>query len=75
MFQTATALFQALAEGFKTWTSSKETMSESTALKELKNKRKAIDYAEKIIFLVDKNEAFANNKDYLKLRKNFFKYN
>lgn len=74
MFGSFTALFTAIAESFKSLGIIKEHQSESNALSTLKRKTKAVEYAEKIIFLVDKTD-FVSDKTYQKLRKNFFKYN
>ena len=75
MLSSITALFTAIAEGFKSFAITKEHQSETDVLKSLKHKTKAIEYAEKIIFLVDNYEELASTKKYQKLRKQFFKYN
>ncbi len=60
-------------------TVAKEKQAETTVIKGGKNKAKAVEYAEKIIFLVDdlveKKAEEKTQKKYKKLRKNFFKYN
>ena len=75
MFSSISAFFIAISEGFKSFTTTKEHQSETGALKSLKKKTKAIEYAEKIIFLVDNYEELASTKKYQKLRNQFFKYN
>ena len=75
MIESITAIFTAISEGFKSFTTTKEHQSETDVLKSLKKKNKAIEYAEKIIFLVDEYDELASTKKYQRLRKQFFKYN
>lgn len=74
MITAITALFVAIGKGLDTANSYKERQSETDVLKDKKKKAKAIEYAEKIIFLADKTE-LADSKEYKRLRKLFFKNN
>ena len=69
------SIFTAISDGFKSFTTAKEHQSETDVLKSLKSKKKAVEYAEKIIFVVDKCNELSCSKDYQKLRKQFFRYN
>ena len=60
---------------FKSITTHTQHQSENTILKDLKRKNLAIDYAEKLIFLADKEETLASDKIYKFYRRKFFKYN
>ena len=76
MFPTFTAFFTAIAEGFKSLTTFKEKQSETDVIKTKKKKSKAVEYAEKIIFCIEeKYPEILDDRDYKKLKKNFFKYN
>lgn len=75
IFSSITAVFTSIAEGFRSLIAVKERQSETNVLKTLKKRVKAVDYAEKIIFMADKVESLANDKHYQKYRKLFFKYN
>lgn len=75
MFATITAFFTALGEGFKSLTSCKERQSETAVIKDRKSLEKAVNYAEKLIFYLDKNYAVTNDKQYQYLKKKFFRYN
>lgn len=75
MYAAITAFFTALSEGFKSITTCKENQSETAVIKDNKHTNKAINYAEKIIFYIEKQFDLSNDKTYQRLRKNFFKYN
>jgi len=67
------------SEFFSYEQTSVEHQSETHTIKTAKNTKKAIDYAEKIIFLCDeeikKYSDEKTQKKYQKFRKCFFKYN
>lgn len=69
-----TAFFTAISEACKSFTTSKERQSETDVLKTKKKKSKAVEYAEKIIFMADKTE-LKDSRTYKHYRKLFFKYN
>lgn len=70
-----TAMFTAISEAFKSLTQCKQVQSESSILRELKRKSKAIDYAEKIIYIIDKSTLFEDDRAYKRYRRAFFKFN
>jgi len=74
MFTSITAFFTAMAEGFKSLTCSKERQSETLVIKRTNKTQKALDTAEKIIFMADSTE-LKESKQYQRLRKTFFKNN
>lgn len=69
------SIFNSVSEVFKSITTHTAHQSESTILKELKKKDLAINYAEKLIFLADKEENLSSDKIYKFYRRKFFKYN
>lgn len=75
MNSAITAFFTALSEYFKSSTVSKERQSETTVIRDNKKDNKALNWAEKLIFYVDRNYDVAEDKDYQKYRSKFFKYN
>lgn len=74
MFNAIVALLTSISEGLKAFSISKERQSETEIVKSKKNKDKAINIAEKIIFMADKTELRVDRK-YKAYRKLFFKYN
>lgn len=75
-----------IKEAFSYGTARTERQSEITVINNSKNAQKAINYAEQIIFLVDRFffadtvkteqlEVHDFEKEYFRLRKKFFKYN
>jgi len=68
------SIFTSVSEIFKHSTTQKEHQSETEMLKTLKRKDKAINFAEKLIFLADKSDV-SSTKLYKYYRRNFFKYN
>lgn len=74
MFNMIQAICNSIAEIFKNSSTSKEHMSEKQMLDLLKKKSKAIDFAEKIIFLADDSD-IGKLKLYKFYRTKFFKYN
>lgn len=68
------AIFDAINSGFTTVNTCKEHQAETDVIKTKKKKSKAIEYAEKIIFLADETE-LKDNRTYKRYRKLFFKYN
>lgn len=74
MIAAVTAFFTALAKACESFTTSKERQSETEVIKSKKKKTKAVEYAEKIIFLADKTE-LKDDRTYKRYRKLFFKYN
>lgn len=79
MFSQAIAeIAKVLSQFFAYEQTSVEHQSETHTIKSSKNSKKAIDYAEKIIFLCDKEIEKSDSKTqkkYQKLRRCFFKYN
>ena len=77
--QMIAEIAKVLSQFFAYEQTSVEHQSETHSIKDSKNSKKAIDYAEKIIFLCDKEiEEHSDNKTqkkYQKLRRCFFKYN
>lgn len=76
----------AIKEIFSYKDTQKERQSEEVIIKDSKNLQKAVNYAEQIIFLVDRFffadltkvkmlEVNDFEREYFKLRKKFFKYN
>ena len=74
MYSVITAFFTSITEACKCLTTSKERQSETEVVKAKKRKDKAINIAEKIIFMADKTE-LKDNRRYKTYRKLFFKYN
>jgi len=77
--QMIAEIAKVFSEFFSYEQTSVEHQSETHTIKTAKNTKKAIDYAEKIIFLCDeeirKYSDEKTQKKYKKLRKCFFKYN
>lgn len=74
MITAITACFNSISNAFKCFTASKERQSETEVVKVKKRKDKAINIAEKIIFLADQT-SLKDNRRYRSYRKLFFKYN
>ena len=74
MITAITACFNGISNAFKCFTISKERQSETEVVKVKKRKDKAINIAEKIIFLAEQTSLRTNRK-YQAYRKLFFKYN
>ena len=74
MITAITACFDSISNAFKCFTTSKERQSETEVVKVKKRKDKAINIAEKIIFLADQT-SLKDNRRYRAYRKLFFKYN
>ena len=71
-----TAICTAISEACRSFTQCKRVQSESNIIKELKRKSEAIDYAEKIIALIDQSsESIKEDKAYRRYRRAFFKFN
>lgn len=69
---------KAIAEIFNYKETATERQSETNVIKKSKNKDKACNVAEEIIFIADKFIADTDEKTqrkYARLRKKFFKYN
>lgn len=75
MFNSLTALFTVLSEGFKSLTTVKEHQSETDVIKTKKEKSKAVEVAEEIITYIDKNFAVSSDRHYQRLKRKFFRYN
>lgn len=75
MNNAITAFFTALSEYFKSVTVAKEHQSETRVIRNSKNDNKALNYAEKLIFHIDKNYDVDQDETYQKYREKFFKYN
>jgi len=77
--QMIAEIAKVFSEFFSYEQTSVEHQSETHTIKNAKNTKKAIDYAEKIIFLCDEEiKQYSDEKTqkkYQKLRKCFFKYN
>lgn len=76
--QMIAEIAKVLSQFFAYEQTSVEHQSETHTIKNSKSAKKAIDYAEKIIFLCDKEIENSDNKvqkKYQKLRRCFFKYN
>jgi len=74
MITAITACFNSISNAFKCFTTSKERQSETEVVRVKKRKDKAINIAEKIIFLADQT-SLKDNRRYRTYRKLFFKYN
>ena len=75
MFNSLTALFTALSEGFKSLITVKEHQSETDVIKTKKEKSKAVEVAEELIAYIDKNFAVSSDRHYQRLKRKFFRYN
>lgn len=75
MFNSLTAVFTALSDGFKSLTAFKEHQSETDVIKTKKEKSKAVEVAEEIIAYIDKNFAVSSDRHYQRLKRKFFRYN
>lgn len=70
-----TAFFTAISKGFEFSTKKKDVQSETDVLKDLKRKRRAVNWAEKLIFHIEENYDLSKDKTYQRMRKNFFRNN
>lgn len=86
IIETIKEIASAIKEAFSYGNTKTSRQSETVVIKNTKNLRKANDYAEQIIFLVDRFFFSDISKlepidldhfqhEYFKLRKKFFKYN
>lgn len=75
MFNVISSIFTAIAKACESFTKAKEHQSETDVLKTKTKKSKAVEYAEKIIFIADSYPEVAKNNNYKRYRKLFFKYN
>lgn len=78
IIEAITAAFDAIKQIFSTVETNKNEQAHTVIIKDRSNYHKAIDYAEKIIFIVDKYDTMLSQKDqkqYKWLREKFFKYN
>lgn len=75
MLSSVVAFFSMLSESFKSLKECKSRQSETDVIKTKKNKEKAVEVAEKIIFYIENAYNVKEDKKYQRLKKRFFKYN